>query len=158
MWEKRTYVYVYVTGSPCCRVENWQNTVNQLWWKKNKNHYIHIYKKTLKSGGVPAVAKWVKDQALLQLQPGLDPWPGNFHMPQVWTKQKTKNPVLWSLAQANLRYSTPWKLLWKSYLAFSPSCEKSDYKSFSFPGLPFIFANISCWQQCKQTNNTRIKD
>ena len=37
--------------------------------------------------GVPAVAQWVKDLALPQLWPrsklqlGLNPWPGNFHVP-----------------------------------------------------------------------------
>ena len=42
--------------------------------------------------GVPAVAQWVKDLALLQLwyklqlQLCFDPWPGNFHMP--WMQPK----------------------------------------------------------------------
>ena len=40
-----------------------------------------------KSRGVPVVAQWVNDLALLQLQCGsqlwlgFDPWPRNFHMP-----------------------------------------------------------------------------
>ena len=29
MWQKES-IHVCVTGSPCCTVENWQNTVNQL--------------------------------------------------------------------------------------------------------------------------------
>ena len=37
---------------------------------------------------VPAVAKWVKDPALLwhkfQLRLGFDPWCRNFHTPWVW--------------------------------------------------------------------------
>ena len=32
----RKRMYICVTGSLCCVVENWQNTVNQLWWKKIK--------------------------------------------------------------------------------------------------------------------------
>jgi len=46
--------------------------------------------------GVPAVAQWVNDLALLQLwhrlqlQFGFNPWPGNFHMPFVWLKKKKK--------------------------------------------------------------------
>ena len=35
MWEKE-WIYVCVTGSPCCMVENWQNHVSQLWWGKKK--------------------------------------------------------------------------------------------------------------------------
>ena len=35
MWEKEC-TYVCVTGPPCCVVENWRDTVNQLWWKKTK--------------------------------------------------------------------------------------------------------------------------
>ena len=27
---KKEYINVCVTGSPCCTVENWKNTVNQL--------------------------------------------------------------------------------------------------------------------------------
>ena len=34
--------------------------------------------------GVPAVVQWVKDQALLQLQPGFNPWLGNLYMLRVW--------------------------------------------------------------------------
>ena len=30
----------------------------------------------------------VKDPALLQLRLGLDPWPGNFHMPKMQPKKK----------------------------------------------------------------------
>ena len=39
------------------------------------------------------MAQWVKDPALsllwlrLPLQRGFDPWPGNFHMLQVWWKK-----------------------------------------------------------------------
>lgn len=29
-------IHVCVTGSICCTVENWPNTVNQLYWKKIK--------------------------------------------------------------------------------------------------------------------------
>ena len=45
--------------------------------------------------GVPVVVQWVKDLVLLQLwhrlqlQPGFDPWPGNF-MLQMWQKKKKK--------------------------------------------------------------------
>ena len=31
----------------------------------------------------PQAAQWAKDPALLQLSLGFNPWPGNFHMPQV---------------------------------------------------------------------------
>ena len=31
---RKKNVYMYVTGSLCCAVENSQNTVNQLEWKK----------------------------------------------------------------------------------------------------------------------------
>lgn len=34
------------------------------------------------------MAQWVEDQALLWLQLRFDPWPGNFHMPQVWPKKE----------------------------------------------------------------------
>ena len=40
------------------------------------------------------MVQWVKDLALLplwlrsQLWHGLDLWPGNFHMPQVWQEKK----------------------------------------------------------------------
>ena len=48
------------------------------------------------AGSIPSLAQWVKDLALLQLQHrlwlqlGLDPWPENFCMPQVWPKKKKK--------------------------------------------------------------------
>ena len=44
--------------------------------------------------GAPAVAHQVKDPALpqllcsSQLQLEFDPWPGNFHMPQVWPNKE----------------------------------------------------------------------
>ena len=38
MWEKE-WIHVCVNVSTCCTVEKWQITVNQLQWKKNKNHY-----------------------------------------------------------------------------------------------------------------------
>ena len=33
-------------------------------------------------GSRPSLVQWVKDLVLLQLR--FHPWPGNFHMPQVW--------------------------------------------------------------------------
>ena len=47
--------------------------------------------------GVPAVVQWAKNPVLLQLWCqsqvwlGCNPWPGNFHMPQVWLEKKKKN-------------------------------------------------------------------
>ena len=47
--------------------------------------------------GVPAVGPWVEDLALpqlwsrLQLQLRFDSWPGNFHMPHMWPKNKNTN-------------------------------------------------------------------
>ena len=44
--------------------------------------------------GVPVVGQWVKDPALLQMWHRsplwfvFDPWPGNFHVPQLWPKNK----------------------------------------------------------------------
>ena len=42
------------------------------------------------AGSIPGPVQWVKDPALLQLwlQLGFDPWPGNFHIPWVWLKEK----------------------------------------------------------------------
>ena len=35
-------------------------------------------------GSIPGPARWGKDPVLLQLQLRFNPWPRNFHMPQVW--------------------------------------------------------------------------
>ena len=40
--------------------------------------------------GVPTVIQWVKDPALLQLWLRFDPWPRNFHILQVWLKNKER--------------------------------------------------------------------
>ena len=46
--------------------------------------------------------QWVKDLTLpqlwcrLQLQCRFSPWPGNFHMPQVWAKKKKKPIFNWN--------------------------------------------------------------
>ena len=45
---------------------------------------------------VPAVAQWVKDPALPQLQLGFNLWPGNFHMPRV---QEQKSVQGWIKAE-----------------------------------------------------------
>ena len=37
------------------------------------------------------VEAWVKDPELMQLQLGLDAWPGTFHMPK--NKNKNKKPL-----------------------------------------------------------------
>ena len=58
--------------------------------------YFAVYLKPTQLSGVPAVAQWVKDLALLQLWRrlqlwlGFDSWPGNFYMPWVWPKKKNK--------------------------------------------------------------------
>ena len=44
MWEKGC-IYVCMTGSLCYTVENWQNTVNQLYNGKHKNHFKKSKKK-----------------------------------------------------------------------------------------------------------------
>lgn len=45
------------------------------------------------------LAKWIKDPVLLPLWPlQLDPWPGGFHMLQVWLKKKKKNHWVPALA------------------------------------------------------------
>ena len=45
----------------------------------------------------------VKDLVLLLLWLGFDPWPGNFHMPQIQPKQKQKQkPMTKSLLSGNL--------------------------------------------------------
>ena len=38
----------------------------------------------------PGVVQCVKDTELLQLSHRFDPWPQNFHVPQVWQKKKKK--------------------------------------------------------------------
>jgi len=53
-------------------------------------------------GKRPLVAQWVKVSLLWlgsQLWCGFNPWPGNFHMLQVWQKKKKKKKkkVLWGL-------------------------------------------------------------
>jgi len=47
---------------------------------------------TLKNSvqGVPTVVQWVKDPALLQLQPRFNPWPGNSHAVDAAKKEKRK--------------------------------------------------------------------
>ena len=42
------------------------------------------------SGGSSLVAQWVKDLVLSLLWHGLDPCPGNFHMPQLQPKKRKK--------------------------------------------------------------------
>lgn len=45
------------------------------------------------------LAKWIKDPVLLPLWPlQLNPWPGGFHMIQVWLKKKKKNHWVPALA------------------------------------------------------------
>ena len=64
--------------------------------------------------GVPIVAQWVKDPALLQLWHrsqlwlGFNPWPGNLHMSQVWLLKKKKIAKLLLL---NLKESIIWGYL-----------------------------------------------
>ena len=72
------------------------------------------------------MAHWVKDPALpllwlwLLLWWGLDPWPGNFHMPQVRSKQKyTKNTFL-----------------------------PSDNELYSFPRSPKVCLHCRCSKEC----------
>ena len=63
--------------------------------------------------GVTTVAQWVKDLALLQLQHrsqlwlGFDPWPGNFHIPQVWLKKRKKKTLLLLLSIIFFFLATP---------------------------------------------------
>ena len=40
----------------------------------------------LRQGLAPNPLQWVKDPALRQLWLGFDPWPRNFHVPQMWLK------------------------------------------------------------------------
>ena len=42
------------------------------------------------TGSSLSLVQWVKDPAMLQLQPGFNPWPGNFHMLWGWLKKKKK--------------------------------------------------------------------
>ena len=50
-------------------------------------------------GSIPSAVQWVKDLVFPQLwhrsqmQVGLDPWPGNFHMPQVPAEKKRKKKI-----------------------------------------------------------------
>ena len=46
------------------------------------------------TGLIPSPAQWVKDLVLLQLWLEFDPWPGNFHMLQVWPKEKSLSSIL----------------------------------------------------------------
>ena len=52
------------------------------------------------AGSIPRPAQWVKDPVLPQLwqrsqmQLRFDPWPRNFHIPQVQPKKKKKNPTM----------------------------------------------------------------
>ena len=63
--------------------------------------YPFIKRKT----GSSHVAWWGKDPALRQLwcrrqlQRGFDPWPGNFHMPQVWPRKKKEKQMPTTLMQ-----------------------------------------------------------
>ena len=62
------------------------------WYKLLKRYFVTLYKKVLRSS---LVVEGVEDLALsLQqlrslLWRGFDPWPGNFHMLQLWPKKKT---------------------------------------------------------------------
>lgn len=57
---------------------------------------------------------------------------------------------MWSLAQNNLTCSTPWKLLWKSYLCFSPSHEKKVITKV-FPSLLYC---LTCQADNNVTHST----
>ena len=71
MWEKEC-IYLCVTGSSSCTVENWQNNVNQLWWEKK------IFKK---KSGVPIVAQWKSLASLSGL--------GIRHCHELWCRPQT---------------------------------------------------------------------
>ena len=63
----------------------WVLDINSLIWvlgfaSFTTNRLFSIVKIIGMKVGVPAVAQWVKDLALLQLWLIFDPWPGNFHM------------------------------------------------------------------------------
>ena len=59
------------------------------------------------SGSTPGLVQWVKDLVLLQLWRrsqlglGFDPWPGNFHMLQVWPGKKKKKKKRTYLSKRN---------------------------------------------------------
>ena len=62
---KKECVHVCVTGSQCYTVENWQNSVNQLKWKKVKiiiYIYIYIYKRIKQKRNLNSIWKiWVPE-------------------------------------------------------------------------------------------------
>ena len=57
------------------------------------------------AGSIPGPVQWVRDPLLRQLwyrsqlRLGFDPWPGNFHMPQVWLKKRKKKKGVPLVAQ-----------------------------------------------------------
>ena len=75
------------------------------------------------------MVQWIKDLALLQLWHrlqlwcGFDPWPWNFHMPQVQPKKfknKNKKISIFPLHDVSVRSPNPSVLL-------SPLCETCDF-------------------------------
>ena len=60
----------------------------------------------------------VKDPALSLLWRGFNPWPGNFCIPQVWPKQKTKTSVLQGQVSKKVkRPPTEWEKISANHLS-----------------------------------------
>ena len=85
--------------------------------------------------GVPAVAQQVKDQALPQLWHRsqlwlrFDPWPRNFHVPQVWLGKKKKKWKDNLGIRAPTVFSTCIKPVYRTrikYFSYEPQIPRAD--------------------------------
>ena len=100
---------------------------------------------------VPTVVQWVKDLVLLQLwhrlqlQLEFDPWPGNFHMLQVWPKKiwlpdvsLQMSPELWCLLW-NTNTDVKYKLMLTFSSYFRWTLLKPWFSSLSFEQSLYIY-------------------
>ena len=96
----KKFFFYWVVWVPCIL---WVLISYQVYGLSNEisKRYPFIKRKT----GSSHVAWWGKDPALRQLwcrrqlQRGFDPWPGNFHMPQVWPRKKKEKQMPTTLMQ-----------------------------------------------------------